>query len=528
MRPARLVFAAALTAAAGAVTPAIAATHAADSDFFPGCAAYSSNPVLALGSVNCLELPSPAIDGTTAFSYYVPPDCAPALGRHCPVFYLLHGFGGDYTSMLGTHDHPSAYVAALASGPTTDPHEVSDPWSYSDPAQWVAKPPIDAVMIAPDGRTVPGGYGPSSGLDGYWIDWNPRYAGTGQHPRYDTPPPKFEKQFLDELIPYVESAFPVGRGPSWRALVGESLGGYGSYTLGLRHPDTFASVSSVSGAMNFLFAPGIDPGAVPAPVGVSPPVQPPVRYLPAAQAVAPFSAIPSSAQGFGVALLALGDPAADQAYFRGHMPRDLAANARAFNAHGLAVDLRAFSNDAVPHNPTDLTDPAHFVGAQAFESIVLPMNTDQRLAFRDVGVNWNYELHPGTHSGEYWNAWFRDLYEKQYAVVRHWDGTGAPLASPARFDYRSTDTYFAVWGWQFHVARPTTEFVNLTNVTCRALTLRGTGSVTVTVPTGCRTGVDGHSTFAVDLGPSYPTGETGGVGALSAYGQTKTVQLGAL
>src|SRR5436309_2788233 len=161
MRSARLVFAAALTAAAGAVTPAIAATHAAGSDFFPSCAAYTSNPAPAVSSVNSLDLPSPAFDGT--------------------------------------------------------------------------------------------------------------------------PTPKFEKQFLDELIPYVESAFPVGRGPSWRALVGESLGGYGSYTLGLRHPDTFASVSSVSGAMNFLFAPGIDPGAVPAPVGVSPPVQPPVRYLPAAQ-----------------------------------------------------------------------------------------------------------------------------------------------------------------------------------------------------------------------------------------------------
>ena len=48
--------------------------------------------------------------GTTAFSYFFPPDCIPPpqQDRRCPVLYLLHGFGGDHTSELGTGDHPSA------------------------------------------------------------------------------------------------------------------------------------------------------------------------------------------------------------------------------------------------------------------------------------------------------------------------------------------------------------------------------------------------------------------------------------
>ena len=440
------------------------------------------------------------------------------------MFYELHGFGGSYTSMLGTGDDPSAYVAALASGPSKNPHTVRDPWNYSDPAKWVPKPAVDAVLIAPDGRTVPGGYGPSAGLDGYWVDWNPRYAKGGDQTRYNTPAPQFEKQFLDELIPYVESQFPVGRGRDWRALVGESLGGYGSYTIGLRHPDQFASVSSVSGAMNFLFAPGIDPGTPRSPAGVTLPVQLPTRRLPGA-ATRLTSAPLGPAQDFLVALLALGDPAADQAYFRGHTPRDLAANGRARSYAGTAIDLRGFSNDAIAHNPRDLTDPAGFAGAQAFESIVLPMNIDQQRAFRDAGVLWHYERHPGTHSGEYWNAWYRGMYFNQYNVVHHWNGTGQPLPLPSIFDYRSTDTSFGAWGWQFRVDRATTEFLNLTDVTCESITLRGTGRVHVTVPATCGTGLHGQRAFLVNLGSTYPIDETGGVGASPAYGRTVTVAL---
>ncbi len=108
--------------------PSSAATTASPTAFFAGCAAPGPRPTVVVGKVSCQELPSPALGGTTAFSYYVPPACAPADGRRCPVLYLLHGFGGDYTSMLGTAGHPSAWVAALSSGPPVDPHQVADPW----------------------------------------------------------------------------------------------------------------------------------------------------------------------------------------------------------------------------------------------------------------------------------------------------------------------------------------------------------------------------------------------------------------
>src|SRR2546423_9930356 len=262
MRPARLIIAAAVVAAGAAVSPAVAgSTSSAADEFFAGCAGVAPHPSFTVGQVGCQQIPSALLGGTTAFSYYIPPACAPALQRHCPVLYELHGFGGDYTSMLGTTADPWAYVAALAAGPSRDPHTVSDPWNYSDPAAWVAEPSLDAILIAPDGRTVPGGFGPAPALDGYWVDWNPRYAKGGQEPRYPTAAPRFEAEVLHELIPYVETHLPVGRGRAWRGLVGESLGGYGSFTLRARHPDPFAPGGPAAGAMNFLVAPGGRPGA---------------------------------------------------------------------------------------------------------------------------------------------------------------------------------------------------------------------------------------------------------------------------
>jgi len=426
--------------------------------------------------------------------------------------------------MLGTTKDPSAYVAALSSGPKVNPHSVDDPWDYSDPSAWVRRPALNAVLIAPDGRTVPDGYGPEPGLDGYWLDWNPDHAKGGAHESYNTPAPRFEAELLHELIPYVERVFPVGHGRAWRALTGESLGGFGAYAIGLRHPDLFASLGSVSGAMNFLFAPGIDPTGTTSPVQVSSPVDTPAVEVPGPTEELPLSAVPAPARDFGVALVAFGDPVAQQAYFRGHMPRDLARNGSAFHGTTQSLDIVGFSNDAIAHNPSDLADPEHFVGSQAFESIVLPMNLDQRIAFADAGVTWHYELHPGTHSGEYWNAWYRGLFEHQYALLRH-PGGGAPHPIPTQFSFRSTDPVFGVWGWHVAVHRPITEFLNLVSVTCSAITLRGSGQVTVTVPARCGTGVEGRRTFSIGLGHSNPIDEPAGVGASPLYGRTVTVHL---
>ena len=244
---------------------------------------------VVIGRVACQELTTHLLGAgiPAPFEYYVPPECAGAAA--CPVLYLLHGFGGDYTEMLGTPGTTSsAWIAALDAAPP--PGFEAAPWTYADPHTWLPRRHLPMILVAPHGQTLPGGYGPGPGLDSYWVDWNPRYAAGGDQPRYPTPAPQFEGFILHELIPFVEANLPAGRGRDARAIGGVSLGGYGAYKLGLQYPDQFTAMLSVSGAHNFLFGPAPQPGALTSPVGIQPPAHvrtPPSEPPPASCRPAP-------------------------------------------------------------------------------------------------------------------------------------------------------------------------------------------------------------------------------------------------
>jgi len=208
------------------------------------------------------------------------------------------------------------------------------------------------------------------------------------------------------------------------------------------------------------------------------------------------------------------------------MPRDLAINAYAFGPHAShesatqSIVVRGFSNDAVPRQPSDFASPPGYLGAQAFEAIVRESNIEQNQAFADASVRQHYELHPGIHSDAYWNPWLREQVEAQFAAMRHRDGTGHPPPRPVLFDYQSTASRFGVWGWQFTVKRPASEFLNLSNVTCVGLWVRGTGTVTVMPPSRCH-----RSPATVHLGPGMPTDAPAGADETSFYGNVVHVVL---
>jgi hypothetical protein len=477
--------------------PAGGATVASVANPFPGCAAPPTQaqpfqPVV--GTVACQELTTRDLgDGIPApFEYYVPPACSPGTGTRCPVLYLLHGFGGSYTEMLGTPGTTSsAWVQALDHVPP--PGFESAPWQYYDPRTWGPAPAISFILVAPLGQTLPGGYGPAAGLDSYWVDWNPRYALGGDQQRYATPPPRFEDFLTHELPAFVESFLPAEPGRSGRAIAGVSLGGYGAFKEGLQHPDLWSSMISVSGAHNFLF------GAAPPPLppSFSPPM--PITYTRLPAPTGPVAGAPAPQQlgTFLTALDAFGDPVADQAYFRGNMPTDLAVNGRS----GIGID--SFVNDMVARRPQD-------AGDTPFEVIVFPMNMDMQAAFDVTGVANTFAVHQGVHSDVYRNAWFRGL--EEFA----WDHAQNPDPAPASFEYRSISTDFSIWGWKFSGRRTPVEFLDLSDVSCEGLTLQGSGSWTVTPPPRCGSP---HS-VTVDLGPSGPVDQPAPV-----FGRTVTVTL---
>ena len=64
------------------------------------------------------------------------------------------------------------------------------------------------------------------------------------------PTDKYESYILQELIPDVEKRFRVSKEREGRAVAGLSMGGYGSLKFGLKHPELFSLVGSMSGAFS--------------------------------------------------------------------------------------------------------------------------------------------------------------------------------------------------------------------------------------------------------------------------------------
>jgi enterochelin esterase-like enzyme len=59
----------------------------------------------------------------------------------------------------------------------------------------------------------------------------------------------FENDLLKDVIPYVESHYPVKADAEHRAIAGLSMGGGQALTIGLKHLDTFATVGGFSSAL---------------------------------------------------------------------------------------------------------------------------------------------------------------------------------------------------------------------------------------------------------------------------------------
>jgi len=64
------------------------------------------------------------------------------------------------------------------------------------------------------------------------------------------PQDRYEDYVVQDLIPEVESKFPVAPGRPNRAIVGVSMGGFGAVNLALKHPDLFVFAAGMSSAID--------------------------------------------------------------------------------------------------------------------------------------------------------------------------------------------------------------------------------------------------------------------------------------
>lgn len=513
----------ALTMVAGALALA-GSPPAQASGFAPECQEPSDAPVLTVGVLDCLRIESDNVGAITAFTYFIPPACGTG-ERRCPVLYYLHGTGGSYQSLGAAGTGGGSFVRALSSGPPVDPRTVAQPWLYGSTSTWIPLPTLDLIIVAPHGRTVPGGHGPVVGADTGWADWHPKYAAGGEFERYPTPPPRWESFLVDDLVPFVDTHFPTVGHRQWRAITGHSQGGFGSFANGFAHPDVWSAQGMISGG-GFPFPALLAEEVPPLATHLAPPVALPYVPLPGAVPMVVPTAAMTIETLVAEVTVGFGDPVMDNVWWRQINPTDLAGNMRARAADGTqSTYLDYHVNDAIPRRLEDFEDPESYARSQAFEAILFPIDLFLEQIFDMHGVERRFDIGPGLHGGVYQAPYYRQDLEAFVANLASDTGAGTPRPDPARFDYRTSKRAFSVWGWEFAVERGPDEFLFLTDVTCDAITLRGSGTVTFRVPDACGTGVGGSPVVTVVLGPSWPVNEPVGAGSIAAYGERVTVAL---
>ncbi len=126
------------------------------------------------------------------------PDSYTKTQKSYPVIYLLHGYGGTY----------STWIKGIK--PTLQEEATK----------------LDLIIVCPDGKN-----------SWYW----------------DSPineKVKFETYVSKELVTYIDSNFRTLASNKGRAITGLSMGGHGGLWLGINHPDVFGACGSMSGGVD--------------------------------------------------------------------------------------------------------------------------------------------------------------------------------------------------------------------------------------------------------------------------------------
>ncbi|MFM1770417.1 MAG: hypothetical protein RJA22_2946 [Verrucomicrobiota bacterium] len=159
------------------------------------------------GRLEMVEYPSKSVGNPRKALVYTPP--GHEAGRKYPVLYLLHGIGGDENEWR-RGGHPEVILDNLIADGKAMPF----------------------IVVMPNGRAQPDDRpGP-----------NPMATAAAFG--------KFDRDLLQDLIPFIESKYSVNAGRDGRALAGLSMGGGQSLNFGLGNLDTFAWVGGFSSAPN--------------------------------------------------------------------------------------------------------------------------------------------------------------------------------------------------------------------------------------------------------------------------------------
>lgn len=323
-------------------------------------------------------------------------------GSNYPVVYLLHGFSGgeqSWTNLNAVND--------LGDTLETNTRQAN------------------IVFVMPDAD------------NDFYSDW--------YEPDYQDRMRYWESYHIQQLIPWVEANFKVRRDRGGRAVCGLSMGGFGCTTYAARHPDLFAGVFSISGAVDNRLLAGVGP--IPFELLEQFINLPEIVNIQPDKIWGPF--------------------ATDAVRWFGRNPYTLANNLRPLTVWlgtGLGVPGGAAPGD------TELK-------AIVLETVVGALNVEFNLKLNNLSIPHTFLVNPqGTHTGYHFLNWFKQALPVMQQTF------AANLGTPTSFDYQAIEPSFDIFGWHLSPQRDVAEFLYLTDVSLDGLKLKGSGVVEVTTP----------------------------------------------
>jgi enterochelin esterase-like enzyme len=164
---------------------------------------------IAHGRIDSISYASKTVGTNRKALIYTPPTYSKS--KKYPVLYLLHGIGGDEKEWL-KGGQPQLILDNLYAEDKIEP----------------------MIVVMPNGRAMK----------------DDRAKGNIMAPDKVEAFATFEKDLLNDLIPYIEKKFPVIKDREHRAIAGLSMGGGQSMNFGLGNLDQFAWIGGFSSAPN--------------------------------------------------------------------------------------------------------------------------------------------------------------------------------------------------------------------------------------------------------------------------------------
>jgi len=161
------------------------------------------------GKIDTVQYFSKTVGTSRKALVYTPPSY-PGRNKY-PVLYLLHGIGGDEKEWLNG-GQPQVILDNLYANGKTEP----------------------MIVVMPNGRAMK----------------DDRVGDNMMAPDKVKAFETFEKDLLNDLIPYIEKKYPVIKDREHRAIAGLSMGGGQALNFGLGNLDRFAWVGGFSSAPN--------------------------------------------------------------------------------------------------------------------------------------------------------------------------------------------------------------------------------------------------------------------------------------